>query len=92
MNTQHIAALTALTATLLLVGCSDTADHALVTPVAATIADQPDAGGEKITHFGDKTELFVEFPTLIVGQAVSFVAHLTQLSDFKPHTQGKLLS
>jgi membrane fusion protein, heavy metal efflux system len=51
-----------------------------------------DQGGssEQLTHFGDKSELFLEFPPLVAGQAAVFVAHFTQLADFKPVTQGSL--
>ncbi|MDP2751105.1 MAG: efflux RND transporter periplasmic adaptor subunit [Rhodocyclaceae bacterium] len=66
---------------LLLVGCGDK---------TAPVTDPHDEAGAKITHFSEKTELFVEFPTLIVGQEVTFVAHFTQLVDFKPINQGKL--
>lgn len=68
---------------LLLAGCGDTK----TTPPTA---DHHEEAGEKLTHFSDKTELFVEFPPLVVGQPSAFVARLTQLADFKPLTQGKL--
>ena len=38
-------------------------------------------GGEKLTHFTDRTELFVEFPRLVVGETSAFAAHLSRLSD-----------
>lgn len=82
MNAKHLSALMSVLVSLLLVGCGDK------TP--ATVADTHAAAGEKITHFSEKTELFVEFPTLVVGQAATFVAHFTQLADFKPLTTGKL--
>jgi RND family efflux transporter MFP subunit len=80
MNTRT---LTILAAVFLLIGCGDKK------PVA-TGADHHDDAGEKITHFSDKTELFVEFPTLLVGKEAIFVAHLTRLADFKPVAQGVL--
>lgn len=89
MKPRHLTLLAAMIAALLLFGCDDK-QHDHGAPSTTATADAPDAGGEKITHFGDKTELFVEFPTLIVGQTASFAAHLTQLSDFKPLTQGRL--
>ncbi|TXT21728.1 MAG: RND family efflux transporter MFP subunit [Gallionellaceae bacterium] len=46
--------------------------------------------GKKITHFSDKSELFVEFPPLIAGQSAIFVAHFTWLANFKPVTKGRL--
>ena len=45
--------------------------------------DEDDAPSRAITHWTEHTELFVEFPVLIVGQESPFAAHLTRLSDFK---------
>ncbi|TSA21160.1 MAG: efflux RND transporter periplasmic adaptor subunit [Betaproteobacteria bacterium] len=53
---------------------------------AADAAQAP----QRLTHFGEKTELFVEFPALVVGQTATFVAHFTQLADFKPVAQGRV--
>ncbi|MDP1653184.1 MAG: efflux RND transporter periplasmic adaptor subunit [Rhodocyclaceae bacterium] len=83
MNARHLITLAALTAALLLAGCGDKAS-------TTAAAEHHDDAGAKITHFSDKTELFVEFPTLIVGQTATFVAHVTQLADFKPLSEGKL--
>ena len=87
---------TALTITLLLVGCNDQGnskdkhDHGTK---SAAVAGHPDGHGdegEKLTHFNDQSELFLEFPPLVVGQAVRFAAHLTSLVDFKPLAEGRL--
>lgn len=48
------------------------------------------AGGEKLTHFTDKTELFVEFPRLVAGEKSAFAAHLTRLADFRALPAGKV--
>jgi RND family efflux transporter MFP subunit len=48
------------------------------------------AAGEKRTHFSDQTELFVEFPRLVVGAQSAFAAHLTRLSDFTALTTGQV--
>ena len=45
---------------------------------------------ESITHWTDKTELFVEFRALVVGQDSAFAAHLTRLSDFKAVVAGRV--
>ena len=87
MNARQFTTLAALTAALLLVGCGD--KTAATTAVAAA-EHHDNQAGEKLTHFRDKTELYVEFPTLVVGQAATFVAHFTKLADFKPLTDGKL--
>ncbi|RIX47581.1 MAG: efflux RND transporter periplasmic adaptor subunit [Rhodocyclales bacterium GT-UBC] len=46
--------------------------------------------GEKRTHFTDKTELFVEFPRLVVGEKSAFAAHLTTLANFRALEAGKV--
>lgn len=43
-----------------------------------------------VTHFSDRTELFVEFEPLVRGRESAFAAHLTRLSDFKPVHEGRL--
>ncbi|MFA5242245.1 MAG: efflux RND transporter periplasmic adaptor subunit [Sulfuricella sp.] len=48
------------------------------------------AGGEKLTHFTDQTELFVEFPLLVAGEKSAFAAHLTRLADFRALAAGKV--
>lgn len=40
--------------------------------------------GGSVTLWTEKSELFMEYPALIVGQEARFAAHLTRLSDFKP--------
>lgn len=40
------------------------------------------------TSYSDKTELFVEFRALTVGQASMFAAHFSRLSDFQPVAEG----
>lgn len=42
------------------------------------------------THYNDFTELFVEFPPLVVGEPSTFVAHFTRMDNFKPLTTGTL--
>lgn len=37
-------------------------------------------GAEKLTHFTERTELFVEFPRLVMGEKSAFAAHLTVLT------------
>jgi cobalt-zinc-cadmium efflux system membrane fusion protein len=84
--------LATLATALLLAGCGEKSapkDHDHGAPAMAA-ADHHDEVGEKLTHFSDQTELFVEFPALVVGQPASFVAYVTQLADFKPLVQGKL--
>ena len=42
------------------------------------------------TIWTDKTELFVEFRPLVVGKLTSFAAHFSDMTTFKPLTDGKL--
>jgi cobalt-zinc-cadmium efflux system membrane fusion protein len=42
-----------------------------------------------ITHWTDKTELFMEYPPLVAGQTALFAIHLTRLSDFSAMTTGR---
>jgi len=48
-------------------------------------------GTEAITHYAEETELFVEFPALVVGEESAFAAHLTRLSDFRPVDVGRVV-
>lgn len=40
------------------------------------------------TDYTEHTELFVEFPALQQGESSRFLAHLTNLNDFSPVTEG----
>jgi RND family efflux transporter MFP subunit len=42
-----------------------------------------------VTHWTDRTELFMEYPPLVTGQTTRFAVHLTRLSDFAPMTAGR---
>ena len=43
------------------------------------------------TRYSDRTELFVEFMPLVVGQVTTFAAHFTVLGEtFKPLTEGRI--
>jgi len=47
-------------------------------------------GSGVITQWTPKTELFMEYPELIVGQEATFAVHLTRLSDFKPISDSEV--
>lgn len=53
-------------------------------------AHEPEGEALAYTHYTDQTELFVEFPALVVGRSSRFLAHVTRLADFKPLTAGTL--
>ena len=42
-----------------------------------------------VTHWTEKTELFMEYPPLVSGQAALFAVHLTTMADFEPITAGQ---
>lgn len=47
-------------------------------------------GGGSVTLWTTKSELFMEYPALVVGNEARFAVHLTWISDFKPVTEGRL--
>lgn len=47
-------------------------------------------GAIAVTHFTEATELFVEFPPLVVGEQSGYAAHLTRLDDFQPVGEGRV--
>lgn len=64
-------------------------DHDAKPAAQAEHADHA-PGAEKITHFTEHTELFVEFPRLVAGEKSAFAAHLTTLADFRALAAGKV--
>jgi RND family efflux transporter MFP subunit len=52
--------------------------------------DKADQQTISVTRWTDRTELFVEFPVLVVGKETPFAAHLTDLKTFKPVSDGAL--
>lgn len=51
--------------------------------------DEDGAPGLIFTHFTERTELFVEFPSFVKGADSKFAAHLTDLAKEGPVTWGK---
>lgn len=70
---MHLRLFAGLVTVLLLSSCSNHEHEAEKTPE-----------GGSVTLWTEKTELFMEYPALIVGKEARFAAHLTRLSDFKP--------
>ena len=48
----------------------------------------PKAEGLTVSHWTDRTELFMEYPALVAGQGGRFAVHLTRLDNFKPLKAG----
>jgi RND family efflux transporter MFP subunit len=81
MTTKTIARLALLLTALHLVACSRSPD-----------AQKGDSKAEpptlNVTHWTDKTELYMEYPSLVAGQSARFAVHLTTLSDFHALAAG----
>jgi membrane fusion protein, heavy metal efflux system len=80
---------------LLMIGCGETEEHAHDGAASEAAHGHPHdkSALEPVSYtiYTDKTELFVEFKPLVVGETSSFAAHLTRLGDkFTPLTQGQL--
>jgi membrane fusion protein, heavy metal efflux system len=71
-----------LAAALMLTACRGNAPS----PKAATDAGHTDS----VTHWTAKTELYLEYPRLIIGHTSRFAVHLTRLDDFKPVDSGRV--
>ncbi|MPZ20679.1 MAG: efflux RND transporter periplasmic adaptor subunit [Luteitalea sp.] len=78
MTTKNGLIGAALLAALNLGGCTRQADPA-----------QAESPTLDVTHWTEKTELYMEHPPLVAGHTVLFAVHLTTLADFKPVTAGR---
>lgn len=92
MTIDRTIVLVALPLLLGACGGSDAGDHGHPHGVEGE-ADAVHAHGAEgptlvYTHYSPLTELFVEFPPLVVGQPSTFAAHVTRLSDYEPLTAG----
>jgi RND family efflux transporter MFP subunit len=56
--------------------------------VPASAPDKPDP--LSVTRWTENTELFAEYPPLVVGGTSRFAIHLTRLDSFKPLTDGNV--
>jgi membrane fusion protein, heavy metal efflux system len=54
--------------------------------------DEDERPGLVFTLWDPSTELFVEFPALVVGEESSFAAHLTRLSDYSAVNEGSMIA
>jgi RND family efflux transporter MFP subunit len=60
-------------------------------PVVQTGAEaEPEPHPESYTNWTLKTELFAEYPPLVVGRTSRFAVHLTRLDNFQPVSKGKV--
>lgn len=76
---------------LLLFSCQSTEDHGHPHDEEG---DHPHASEGKatvdFTVWTDQTELFVEFPALVVGETSRFAAHFTVLDGHQPVREGSV--
>lgn len=85
--------ITVLVAALLVTACDKLphgSDHDAKPVAEAEHGHGHAPGAEKITHFTEHTELFVEFPRLVAGEKSPFAAHLTTLNDFRALAAAKV--
>jgi RND family efflux transporter MFP subunit len=68
---------------MLLMSCGNQKEDSTATEVEPIPA-------KSITLWTDKTELFVEFPALVVGESSRFAAHFTVLDKHKPVREGEV--
>ena len=69
-------------------GCGHSHDHPPHDHAPADAKDEIEP--VSITCFTDKSELFMEYPPLVVGQSAKFLAHFTILANGTPLTQGPI--
>ncbi len=78
MTTRHGLVYAAFLAAFSVMGCAQQGD-----------SPQVESPTLDVTHWTEKTELFVEYPPLVAGQTVVFAVHLTTTADFLPVTAGQ---
>jgi len=59
-------------------------------PAPEPVGALPELEPLAVTEWTDKTELFAEYPPLVVGQTSRFAIHLTRLDSFKALTAGRV--
>lgn len=77
MMMRHTFVMAVVLSVLMVAACGRRAE--LATPTAAL----------NVTHWTDKTELYMEYPPLVAGQHALFAVHLTRLNDFKALETGR---
>lgn len=57
----------------------------------AAVTEEPELGSVVVTQWNDSTELFLEYPHVVAGQATgNWAIHLSSMKDFKPIRTGTL--
>lgn len=78
MTSPRIFVISSLVAAALTASCSRSAEP----PTA-------EAPALNVTHWTEKTELYMEHPPLVAGRTTLFAVHLTKLDDFKALDAGR---
>jgi len=81
MTLRRVFASAALVVVAALIGCARQGDGVQGGETELPTLD--------VTHWTEKTELFMEYPTLVAGETVRFAVHLTRMSDFSALDAGR---
>ncbi len=64
-------------------------------PSDGHLHDQPVSAGERptiaVTHWTDRSELFMEYPVFVAGESGRSAIHVTDLTDFSPLSEGEAI-
>ena len=60
------------------------------TPTPTPVAEE-EAPAIAVTAWSPRTELFMEYPPLVAGAQARFAIHLTNLEDFSPVREGRVV-
>lgn len=82
MSNRLVLAVSVMTVLGALAGCRST-------PAAPPVAEQPSPIA--VTAWSERSELFMEFPPLVAGVQARFAIHLTNLEDFSPLREGRVV-
>ena len=81
MITRTISGFALIVSALHLAGCSRSTG-------ARTGEPKPEPATLNVTHWTDRTELYLEHPPLVAAQSIRFAVHLTTLNDFHALAAG----
>lgn len=87
MNTRSLFVVSTIVPMIFLAACSS--EKAAETHTAAAASEPAERRTESATLWSAKTELFVEWPSLVRGEDSRFAIHLTRLDNFRPVTAGR---
>ncbi len=77
-----------ITILALTVGCGHGHEHDKDDHGNPAVKAEQELPGQSVTVWTERTELFMEYPPLIVGTETRFAAHVTEMPTFKAVTSG----